>query len=337
MADSRGDANSKHIHICPRCGYDQQGEIARWEVAEPAACPLQGRCSECGLELNWRLIFRPELEVPGWFIENAERGGMMWAAVRTATRSLAPWSFWKRIRMEYAVVLRRAVWAGILVAVGSYLLMMVCVLVWNPTNPKPLTVRVQLFLSSPLDHPLWLPFSKHVDAWHSYRWWSRGLSIDSDSATTDVMKCGDATVLLTGALMPLAFVLLPVTLQRCRVRLVHLARIWLYTTPWVMLMAGPVLWALLSAIEQLPMQKLWRGVNPYWLIGMIGDRAPIVVIGVCAGWLWVGWGFACSRYLKLPRPWLISSLLLSISLMLSVLVVLQTWPQGLHELFSGMV
>jgi hypothetical protein len=74
MNDTIPILDSARRTSCPRCGYDQAGEIARWEVADPPACPLHGQCTECGLGLEWRLVMRPELQVPLWFIETAEVG-----------------------------------------------------------------------------------------------------------------------------------------------------------------------------------------------------------------------------------------------------------------------
>jgi hypothetical protein len=335
MADSRGDANSNHIHICPRCGYDQQGEIARWEVAEPAACPLQGRCSECGLELNWRLIFRPELEVPGWFIENAERGGMMWAAVRTATRSLAPWSFWKRIRMEYAVVLRRAVLVAMLIAFTSYAAMVVCVVVSRRTFMS-IGNRIAELFSGRLDIPLWFPFSKEAGG-NSYRWWARGIDTNGAFGLDHVLQLGDAVVLLASLIVPFTFMVLPGTLRACRVRGRHLARTAFYISPWCIFVAGPLLRILAYGAEKSDHIFSAVGENGRWWIGMLGSRAPSFVVAFSATWMFLAWGFACSRYLRLPHAWLVAACMVGIAMLAAMVVVMVIWPVGISELFSGLV
>jgi hypothetical protein len=51
---------------CPRCGYDLSAATFGWSES----CPLDGRCSECGLEFGWREIFRPDT-MPWWWIEGA--------------------------------------------------------------------------------------------------------------------------------------------------------------------------------------------------------------------------------------------------------------------------
>lgn len=39
---------------CPKCCYDQAGEVATWETQ----CPMQGVCTECGHEFQWSEPFR---------------------------------------------------------------------------------------------------------------------------------------------------------------------------------------------------------------------------------------------------------------------------------------
>jgi len=43
------------VPACPRCQYNQSGTVAAWPTdAVGAACPLQGRCPECGLDFACR-------------------------------------------------------------------------------------------------------------------------------------------------------------------------------------------------------------------------------------------------------------------------------------------
>ncbi len=63
---------SEQIHqpICPKCGYDQSGEIATWE----SQCPISGVCSECGEPISWREIFAIQREwgsEVAWYSEHA--------------------------------------------------------------------------------------------------------------------------------------------------------------------------------------------------------------------------------------------------------------------------
>ena len=50
---------------CPRCGYDQRGEMAKWADS----CPLTSVCTECGLEIDWAELISPKFERPAWCVE----------------------------------------------------------------------------------------------------------------------------------------------------------------------------------------------------------------------------------------------------------------------------
>src|SRR5688572_16743326 len=85
---------------CPRCGYDQRGLMAMWANA----CPLQGRCSECGLEYSWGEVLLPRKFEPVWCVEYVARGaGIPMACMKTFLRSFWPWGFWSRLRMSHRI------------------------------------------------------------------------------------------------------------------------------------------------------------------------------------------------------------------------------------------
>ena len=50
---------------CPRCGYDLRGITESWRNA----CPVDGRCAECGLEFAWRDVFAGDAMAPSWCVE----------------------------------------------------------------------------------------------------------------------------------------------------------------------------------------------------------------------------------------------------------------------------
>ncbi len=76
---------------CPRCGYDQSGEVASWA----GACPVRGRCSECGTGFAWADLFDPSRRDVAWLVEHARGVGdtarrtprMLWWTAR-------PRAFW---------------------------------------------------------------------------------------------------------------------------------------------------------------------------------------------------------------------------------------------------
>ena len=86
-------------------------------IADGAACPVVGTCSECGLVYEWRLVMRPELAGHRWFVETAQNL-VTRACFLTTWRALRPWSFWHHVQLEAPVSARRIVrWAVTLAAV----------------------------------------------------------------------------------------------------------------------------------------------------------------------------------------------------------------------------
>lgn len=103
--------------MCPRCGYDLQGQVATWhpglvegEVQDAAACPLKGTCSECGLVFEWRFLMRPELLGPSWFVETPRPSRGRRTAARTLLRLTRPDRFWREVRLEQPIAAGRIGW-----------------------------------------------------------------------------------------------------------------------------------------------------------------------------------------------------------------------------------
>jgi len=90
------DENTHHP-ICPKCGYDQSGEIATWE----AECPVDGTCPECGFEFAWADVMNPSRVVLPWYVEHADS---RWSLIRrtppTLWYLLFPNRYWARMKME---------------------------------------------------------------------------------------------------------------------------------------------------------------------------------------------------------------------------------------------
>ncbi|MCA3005477.1 MAG: hypothetical protein IOD15_08950 [Phycisphaerales bacterium] len=85
------DADDRPPALCPRCGYDLVGEVMRWQ----GACPLDGRCSECGLELRWAEVLDREQRHPAWSYEgHGGAGRLVW----TVCRGAVPCGLWRRGR-----------------------------------------------------------------------------------------------------------------------------------------------------------------------------------------------------------------------------------------------
>tara|TARA_R110002072_G_scaffold150953_8_gene299987 strand:- start:9419 stop:10420 length:1002 start_codon:yes stop_codon:yes gene_type:complete len=104
---------------CPKCGYDQSGEIATWQEH----CPMRGLCPECGYEFSWSAVFSPLKFNLLWYVEHAlSLRSMMRRTLSTLGHLLIPHRYWRRVEMESPRSLKRfAVWV-ILLALAMHLL-----------------------------------------------------------------------------------------------------------------------------------------------------------------------------------------------------------------------
>lgn len=103
-SDAQPDQPAVPRPHCPRCGYDQSGEVARWTES----CPVKGTCPECGLEFAWHAAFYPDREKLRWLIEHAPtRWRAIGALFQTVFRLTLPWMFWSRVGLHHAVVVPR--------------------------------------------------------------------------------------------------------------------------------------------------------------------------------------------------------------------------------------
>lgn len=85
---------------CPRCGYDLRGAIGTWGEQ----CPLQGTCTECGLQFAWAEVLHPEKFEPRWCVEFALRRGVLFrASLATFIRSFWPFGFWRTLKMSMPI------------------------------------------------------------------------------------------------------------------------------------------------------------------------------------------------------------------------------------------
>ncbi|MBO6512928.1 MAG: hypothetical protein JJ974_03040 [Phycisphaerales bacterium] len=80
--------------ICPKCGYDQSGEIATWK----SQCPINGRCNECGIPFQWADIFDPSRTRLHWYAEHARSlTNFLSATPKTLIRIILPHRFWRTV------------------------------------------------------------------------------------------------------------------------------------------------------------------------------------------------------------------------------------------------
>lgn len=97
-----------HSPYCPNCWYDLSGEAASWSALQPARCPLEITCSECGRTFASRDVVRLNSHLPGfWEHEPGDR--LVGAFARTLGWLVIPNRFWARLRWHHEVRPKRLV------------------------------------------------------------------------------------------------------------------------------------------------------------------------------------------------------------------------------------
>lgn len=110
---------SAPVPICPKCGYDQSGEVATWENQ----CPTDGTCPECGLGFAWREVMRPLIDDLPWYIEHARSmRARVWRTPGTLRRLILPHVFWRGIDVRKRVAIPSLLVWCVLVCIGAHLL-----------------------------------------------------------------------------------------------------------------------------------------------------------------------------------------------------------------------
>ncbi len=275
---------------CPRCGYDLSGHVASWE----RSCPIEGRCSECGLAFAWSDVFAEFLVGPRWSFEHAPEdsppGAMVGRAIATMLMALRPARMWQSLRLEHEVRVRRLLVLGL--AQIALLHGILFVLVWG-------TPRVFALWSG----PFW-PFTPGAVL--------RLALFPYDGVIVIACGAGNVTGLPVwvplafggvSASMPLSMLLLPVTMRRIRVRRVHLLRGFVLGLPMVPLALGVMLaTGLFIACEQwLPGTAVWR----WTLAGVV-----LVAMAVLLVWYGYWWRQYLRYYIRMPQPTLTAVVLL---------------------------
>jgi len=300
---------------CPRCGYDLRGLIASWTES----CPIEGRCAECGLAFEWGELLDPRRSVPRWCVEYARGWGMWPAAFKTlCVLLLRPDRFWRQLTMVHAPRWWRMPLV-LLVALAALYLVMALGVGWAtyrnhsnfnrngaPTQYAPALIGLYAFVCPFSEYqfvappgtsrrgfadrtlpPRWYVSSLHF-RWiiHDARLAVRGrrfLSFWNWHADTLPLFHS----MMAAVLSPFAFILLPQSLRRAKVRLRHIIRIELYG---LMLLSCPV-----------AMYILFRLVVPYYPVLRSWQSMIVFLAFVFCFIAW--WSLACRHYLKLPHAW----------------------------------
>lgn len=131
-------------------------------------------------------------------------------------------------------------------------------------------------------------------------------------------------------MLPLTFFLLPDTLRKCKVKPAHIGRIGLYSAIFgVLALLGSVQLPML-VMSVLRLIGLEDSMVYTWLQYPESNRARVIPFCMLI-FSTIFWGFASSRYIRLPLPWFVAFMLSFVSALLAI-VFLAPWPGFLHAL-----
>jgi hypothetical protein len=314
-------ANQAHVHEspalewesgiqepeCPRCGYGLTGVVRSWTDA----CPLQGRCSECGLEFEWRDALNPQFSFPRWCVEGDGGRSVPLRAIRTMLMMFRPWRFWRELQMQHPVRWWRISLVFVLIVPLLYLVFAISagLATWdsakssatvgvrkNPPWVDALQAGAMLnWFSTPTRSGpmpstainLYKPFRIVSAGWHSIRFKFDGRS---SSYMRPVIAERGFTLICTVLGCPLGFILLPISRRVAKVRWRHVLRISLYS---LLLAAFPL------AIDIYAQLREPRSIQSL----SIADIMLMLGLAAAAAW----WGFAIHRYLRMRHAWLVAA------------------------------
>lgn len=281
---------------CPRCGYDLRGAVQSWRDV----CPLEGRCTECGLEFRWGWVLREQ--VHEWLFEHQYR--RQW--IRSLLKTIAACPRGSRIAREatlmHVIRLRPLV-----------LLAMVLWLTVLALRAGSLAYAVHAFFNAP---------------WSRRSGGSR-LNIGFRELMRDEFDFFAIYLAALLLLPPLVFFLIPTSLQRIKVRYIHLARLgcyWMIGAASIMLALSFIqaVWHAFGADAPLLLRPGdWRfpaniAYSDSNIVVFATTVFPIWMLALVWAWFW--WRAACRDYLRLPDATLTATLLMVIVALASYLV-----------------
>jgi len=284
---------------CPRCGYDLRGSAQSWRNA----CPLDGRCAECGLAFAWRDILTEAL-LPSWCVEFSSRRELPRALAATLGRSFVPWRFWSFVKMTHATRPRRLVLYVVFLALGCYGILAVTngIFVYenwrNSFGPGRRGTNT-MWIGEAVVRSMALPLS---DEPLGTATWRAGGRRPYWSARDFLRRWGVAWSLLrygafVAVLGPLALIGLIASRRRAGIRPRHLVRAFVYSLGWV-----PFMWVSGVAVL-LPFYSFWFGgfSLPRW-VGV----ADYVLMLVIPAFVLLQWHAVVRRYLRMEHAWAVA-------------------------------
>jgi len=279
---------------CPRCGYNLRGIIQTWN--QTGACPLTGKCSECGFDFNWKRVF----EIPDhpWLFEYHWRRNPIRSFFTTLYRSAFPWKFWREIDLFWPVRIWPIVVMIIILLITTLAALIGGIIKWRLFNHDVHWVNWRYLMGYPVNKGPWF------STYYSMTYYLRESFIIAGTIAWAVA-------------VPFAFGLLPISLSRAKVRKAHLIRVFCYS----ILIFVPIVFVVsqLMAYYQQDINQFmiiqesivkWLGTGVVWVLknilhihGIGREEKELFVYSLLPGFFFIPyWWFACSRYLKLETP-----------------------------------
>jgi len=239
--------------------------------------------------------------------------------VLTWWKASRPWSFWRWVRMEHEVVPRRLALFAALAFLTTYA-MMVALEALHFWASEVFGGRFNYVYLRPANY--WGDFASHVFNPFSRARWSRWPVFPIPPL--------DFVTLLTFAIVPLSFVLLPRTLRKAKVRRVHVVRVWAYSLAWfpLLFMVNRILGALWEVLRHaIPQSSGAARSFSNMVDDVLTSSEGWFILGATCGWLVLWWSFAARRYLRLPHAAGVGLAMVTLSILLSMLLIL-IYPGG---------
>lgn len=244
------------------------------------------------------------------------------ALVRTVLLSLRPWRLWTTMKMEHEVHAGRLVGLALIGTPLSYILI---------TAP-PIFLYLAHYAFERFANSF--PAATYGTSWRGNPWtalrqmfvpFGFGTHAGSYWGPYWSSRFNPATAMgpMLWLVMPLTFLLLPATLRRARVKRSHLWRIWAYS---LVLAPLPILsWGLpafLVGCEDRLNPNRWSapsvGLSFRATLDWLCNQTIPLYLTIVAGASALFWGFAASRYLKLPRAWAVAIVMAILALLIAV-------------------
>lgn len=317
------ETRTHHEARCPRCGYDLRGTIETWKCD----CPIYGICNECGLEFEWGELLCPRRAVPRWCVEYARGPGMASTAILTVLMLyFRPLKFWRDLKMTHKPHWMRFSALALLVLILLYLSFALFVGYETYTEYRSLNRKSISTPFHPVVYGLYATINPYSNYQFTYTWtvgpntkakptssprgtasWIVGSlyqrhfwkevrrQIRGNHFAPSLAWMRMSVVIVHGlilvALCPLAFVALPQSLRKAKVRWQHLVRIALYSSFIILPPLGLYIheiydWRAYIFFGRYSWDWFVRGSLIYILAGLI---------------IW--WSLAAKHYLKLPHAW----------------------------------